>query len=538
MTARSVIDGEDAPVNTRRDRDRGSALPLVLVISVVLAAVMISTASYATTNLRYGRIVEDRTDRLAAAEAGMRYAIEQARNATPGCLVGTTGTSSALPAVNADFSGATARVSCTKVGGGIDGVLMWAAVLTGEGVPNGQPLLTSQGGNSERKVLGGPVFMSRVTPQSFLLSPIVEIENGMLWYQDTTTSPCTTLDENTLPAQLLFTPDLIYGPQCANATWKQIQPSPDIPDNLSTLQLRDGRLPFDPLAVPVPGVPFGSYTDINSGSGSCRVFEPGWYKIPPAVTDQFAYFKSGEYVFDFPAGDELFLPRQGEVTAGVRNPVVSPVAELTNTDACRNAQAADKAAIDAIATPTTWDELYGATFYLAGPSRIEISTQGSWEINARRQGNKFVSVQTLCNPATQPSYCTDSGDLLTPSTVGATTNIILTSSGNNRELVAHGQIYAPLARMEFGNVTNTATQKLLGGVVVSNLVLQSSASATNFEIAVPTTPINIKLMLTSTATKNGTTTIRAVIDYRPFTDSLTNRVAINSWRVCETAACT
>jgi hypothetical protein len=522
-------------------RDRGSALPLVLVISVVLAAVMIATASYATTNLRYGRVVEDRTDRLAAAEAGMRYAIEQARNTTPGCLIGTTGTSSNLPAVDTDFNGATANVTCMKVGGGIDGVLMWAAVLTGEGVPNGQPLLTSQGGNSERKVLGGPVFMSRVTPQSFLLSPIVEIENGNLWYEDFTgTGPCVTVAETALPAQLLFTPDLIYGPQCARATWKQIQPSPTIPENLSLLQLRDGALALDPFAVPVPNVPFGSFTDISS-DGGCRVFEPGWYTTPPAVTDENAYFKSGEYVFDFPAGNEVFLPRQGEITAGVRNPIVSPGPqnpELANTQACRNAQAADQAAIDAVATPTTWDELYGATFYLAGPSRIEISTQGSMEINARRQGTKFVSIQTLCNPATQPSFCTDSGDLLKPSTVTSSTNIVLTSSGNNRELVSHGQIYAPLARMEFGNVTNTATQKLLGGVVVAHLVLQSSASATNFEIAVPTTPINVKLMLTSTATKNGTTSIRSIIDYRPFTTSLTDRIAINSWRVCETTGCT
>jgi hypothetical protein len=523
-------------VTARHERDRGSALPLVLVIAVVLAGVMIATATYATTNLRYGRVVEDRSDRLAAAEAGMRYAIEQARNATPGCLVGTTGSPSNLPAVSADFNGAVASVTCVKVGGGIDGVLMWAAVLTGEGVPPGQPLLTSQGGNSERKVLGGPVFMDRVNTQAFNLSPIVEIENGNLWYEDMTPS-CVTVDENTLPPQLLFTPDLIYGPQCANATWNQIQPSPEIPENLSTLQLRDGTLPLDPFALPVPAVPFGSYTDIPTGGG-CRVFEPGWYVTPPAVTDINAYFKSGEYVFDFPAGNELFFPRQGEITAGVRNPVVSPVAELANTQACRDAQAADKAAIDAIATPTNWDELYGATFYFAGPSRMEISTQGSVEINARRQGNKFVSIQTLCNPATQGFFCTDSGDLLKPSTVTATTNIILTSSGNNRELVAHGQIYAPLARMEFGNVTNTATQKLLGGVVVAHLVLQSSASATNFEIAVPTTPINVKLMLTSRAVKNGTTTIRAVIDYRPFTDTLTNRIAINSWRVCETSACT
>ena len=45
-------------------------------MSVVIAAV----ASYVTTGLKYGRVVEDRADRLAAADGGLRYAIERLSN--------------------------------------------------------------------------------------------------------------------------------------------------------------------------------------------------------------------------------------------------------------------------------------------------------------------------------------------------------------------------------------------------------------------------------------------------------------------------
>ena len=73
---------------------------------------------------------------------------------------------------------------------------------------------------------------------------------------------------------------------------------------------------------------------------------------------------------------------------------------------------------------------------------------------------------------------------------------------------------------------------MLGGLVVSRLVLQSSASASNFEISVATSPIDVTVLLTATATKNGgTTTIRSVIDYRPYETDIKLRLAITSWRV-------
>jgi hypothetical protein len=55
-------------------RDRGSVLPLVLVIAVVLSAVAIGLAKYATSGLRYADVVEQRADRLAAADGAMGMA--------------------------------------------------------------------------------------------------------------------------------------------------------------------------------------------------------------------------------------------------------------------------------------------------------------------------------------------------------------------------------------------------------------------------------------------------------------------------------
>ncbi len=115
--------------------------------------------------------------------------------------------------------------------------------------------------------------------------------------------------------------------------------------------------------------------------------------------------------------------------------------------------------------------------------------------------------------------------------------MLYTDSGNNKEFVAHALVYAPLAQIEFGNVTNTATQRMRGGLIVSRLVLQSSTSATNFEISVPTSPITAEILLTSTAVSEGLTTVQAVVQYRPYETSVDDRVRVNSWRVCSTASC-
>lgn len=513
-------------------RDRGNVLPFVLVVTIVMSIVVVAIANYSTTSLKYGGVAEDRSDALSAADAGMRYAIDQLKLRNAGCILDTQ--EAQLPGVEADFNDATATVVCERVTSGFEGIQAFAAVMTAAGLNSATSLLSSQSG-SNAKVLGGPVYMSRITDAAFELSPPVKIEDGPLLYHDTTgTVPCRSKKPSELAAvnagTLQFEPELIFGPVCVTVPWTQLFDSPTVPD-LTTLPVRDGTKSTtdDPL--------LGSYIDV-SGGGGCRVFLPGRYVSPPDQSGKDAYFQTGNYLFDFQTSDKTLMIRQGTVTAGRINPIVttSGVNELDSdmTTQCKQQQILDPAPADQ----------FGATWYFGGRSHINIGTQGSLEIHARVQGADYVSVQTLCAP--NGSWCNPGGDggmvgrasTITAPSNGSMPDFLFTDSGNNKEFVAQALVYAPLGEIEFGNVSNTATQKMLGGLIVSRLVLQSATSATNFEISVPTSPITAVIQLTSTGVKdNVTTSIQAVVEYRPYEEDIDDRVRINSWRVCENAGC-
>ena len=122
----------DSEAASRTRRDAGLALPIVLVLTTAISVVVIALASYTITNLRYSRITEDRSDRLSAADAGMRYAIDQLRLRNAGCILDTQ--KAVLPGVEADFNGASAAVTCERITSGFEGIQAYAAVLTGEGL--------------------------------------------------------------------------------------------------------------------------------------------------------------------------------------------------------------------------------------------------------------------------------------------------------------------------------------------------------------------------------------------------------------------
>ena len=65
--------------------------------------------------------------------------------------------------------------------------------------------------------------------------------------------------------------------------------------------------------------------------------------------------------------------------------------------------------------------------------------------------------------------------------------------------------------------------------------VQASSSATGFKISVATTPGLAKIVMTAkSATSDGvSTSVQAVVDYRPDETNLANRVAINSLRVLD-----
>lgn len=535
-------------MHTARTRDRGAILPLVLVVTIVLGGVVAAIATFSVTSLRFGKTAEDRSDRLAAADAGMRYAIDQIKLRN-GCVFDDT--IHVLPGITTDFNGATAEVVCNLVSDGLDDGQLFAVVATGEGVPASEYLLKSQsgGGSTLPKTLGGPVYLSRVTDEAMDMTAPLIIENGMLYYYDGTgdlSAGCASITQSqaitNAEGELSFKPDVIYGPWCLRETWKDKFVSPWVPD-LTGLPERHGDIP-----LPDPN---GSYTDFSlPGLGDCRVFEPGRYTEPPDVQNEDAYFKSGDYLFDFPNSDPTFFIKQGRVTMGTFDGVIATMNERANSGACELQQSLD-----------TFPDGHGATIYLAGRSHIEVAAGGALEIHARQQANFYVSVQALCNPST--TWCRSNGDPNQPAgfvggdgglssphtgcdatcatakpsqltTSSGSARSLYTNSGNGKEFIAHGYFYTPLAKTEFGNATNTAEQKMLGGLVAGQVYLQSSASATNFEIGVPTSPITGKVAVTSTATKNGgTTQIRAILEFRYEELDPDDRVRVNSWRVCE-----
>lgn len=554
----------------RTQPDRGLILPMVLVVTVVLGIVVVGLASYGTANLRYGRVAEERSDQLAAADAAMLYAVDLLQIDRADCIF--TDVAVVLPVLASSFNGATGSVECETISGGLEDIRNYAAAITGENLTPTQALVVTQGG-SEQKVFTGPVFMQRVTPASFNLSVNagVTVKEGPLLHYDGTSPDCVSAPKSSLPPDVKFEPDLIFGPICTPDRWFDVFTTafdePPIGNgtlNLGTLPLRDGTVPLSgvPTWPTVGASPVaGSYTV----SGSCRVYEPGRYLRPPNLNNVNAYFKTGDYLFDFrnpttvsPAdlsyasfpmasvANSKFVIDRSDVTAGKLDTSIFATPELPNHADCIAAAAADAG--------------FGATFYMSGRAHISISNQGALEIMPRNQGDPadpadayYVAIHALCDwTATtnnQSRWCTSSSGalgsplpsiLIAPATNNPSTtnpNIVYTEPGNNREMVANGLIYAPLAQMEFGNVTNVAIQKMRGGLVLARAILQSSTSAQNFEIGVSTTAIDSVIRLTATGTKNGLSShIRAIAEYRAFAE-YDSSVALNSWRVCEKSGC-
>ncbi|MFZ8996860.1 MAG: hypothetical protein ACO3D0_00665 [Ilumatobacteraceae bacterium] len=460
----------------REARDRGAVLLLVLVVGVVLSTVVIVLVQYTSASIRYGQVSEARADRLAAADGAMRDAIERVRLGRSLCTT-SLGSSGVMEyRYPADLNEAVVDVSCRRLGTSLSEIAGWAIVVTGEaGVPAGEGLVSASGAG-RAKLLGGPMFVADLSLVG--LGAPVELRDGDLWY---TASDCPSVSDFTDVAvdNLEFLPVGVRGTMCTDRSWSDIYPEPSVPD-LSALPLRD------PVGTEVDG---------------CTVFEPGVYTSAPEFGPN-AYFRSGDYRFV----DVTLEIKQTVVTAG-RPGAGGALQEIDNVP-CDDARDADPAPAG-----------LGATFFLDGSSSIVSQAQGAIEIMPRLQGNSYVSVQALAT-----------SDVVFPG------DIVGTLSGNQKEVVLHGLVWAPRARLTLGEVTNTTAAQLTGGAVVAAIDFGTSASSLGFVIQVEGSPASSELLFEATATSRGTTTVEAVVDAR-FTNPQngagagTWEVAVESWRV-------
>jgi hypothetical protein len=466
-------------------------LPLVLVVVVVIGAVVAAIATYATTTIRYGQVVERSADRLAAANGAMDNALEALDRRTSPCALTTLANGAGYgydflqPAASVNaINGINPRVHCRSTGAAVTGVEEFALVLTGDpgtGLRDGA-ILNVAGSATPRKVIDGPVFMGQRPNQYDTLSMAapLTIQDGDLWYGRST---CPAPDVSVVPYplgtnNLLITPQG-YGIRCI--------PAPD----WETL-FQSARPPETAVAGPIDP------PSVTDGAG-CTVFEPGRYTAPPAL-GTYNYFNSGTYWFDDVGDWEITNAYALFGWPGAAGPSIQGTGVDTLVDnASVGAREADA-------------DHGGATLYLGGDSRISIGANGSLEISGRLQGGRLVSLQALEAPGVASTVQGDdpAGPLPLP------TRLIEVGSGNRKQIALHGLLWAPYGSIDLRNVSNDAVATLAGGAVISEIFLQASGSATNLLVTSGSTPSDRRIEITATATSSdgGSTSVRAVVLYR------------------------
>lgn len=486
MTARRRI-----PETTTDQRDAGAILPIVLVVSVVLSAVVLAIASYATATLRYGHVVEARASRLAAAEAAMNDAIERLR-ILDGLCVTAGGDGEVVNPQFPDINDTPVEVRCSQVGGVFPPYDGWAIVVTGEAQPAGNTFITSAGG---QPILEGPVYAHDINRISFQRP--TTIKNGSLWYTDPVCSgPPDPGDKLVFKDSTVNVNNLLFDPPtrkqyCINLGWQ------DLFD----------RTPPEGHVGAIPAAPAPTM------HGTCRVFSPGRYSAPLSLASD-NYFKNGTYVF---AGVGNISLSHTRVTFGTPRPAEDkdyPMLPLSSS--CEQARQLE---IDALlANPS---ELSGATLYLSGNSRFLVNVQSHVEISGRQQGDFIVALHALGAGAPLPA--------------SSVADILRTGSGNAKESAFSGLVWAPRSRIEVGTVAAQKEAAFRGGIVIGGFEgTISAAPSGGFLIRVPTSQASVRLRLEARAVDDrGVTTIRVLADYRPARGD----IAVNSWRVCPSSDC-
>ncbi len=461
----------------RNVRDRGSVLPLVLVVSVVLSAVVVAVATYTTTELRYGRVSEDRAGRVASAQGAMDDALEQLslRSSLCATAAGATGIDVPFPETVNDSD---VVVSCRIVGGTLPPADGWAIVITGEGAPNdSSPTFEfTLGGQPE---INGPVFLSDPARSTF--SQPTTVVEGDVWYPDSACAETVSGDGGVQYARSSLTlPELSFDPSsrglyCVNRSWDGLfGASPPISTDVT---IYAGGLNAAFLNRP------------SVLNGSCRVFEPGYYTSLPLGNNN--YFKSGNYVFD----NLGLVSLQGQTaTMGQVDREEYPAID---NSACDNARAADP-------------DKGGATLYTRGSTRFKSRANSGFEVSGRRQGAATVALHVL------------------DSSIGYDTPLMQADNGAQKEVSLQGLLWAPYNSLVFDTVPAQKAAVLRGGAVVASFRGGVSAAAVGFVIEVPTSESSTRLLLESVATDDqSSNTVRVVADYRPST----GEVAVRSRRV-------
>ena len=455
-------------------------------MAIVLSLVVLALANFVAADLRYTQAVNARAETLSTAQSGIDYGVARLRAnqtlcATNAAFGGPVGLNGGAPTSPGSLNNAVTSLTCERTNANFAAIAGWSVIVTNTSSEAIKVQLDKD------RSIRGPVYISDPSDIVVYSPSHLFSSDGDFWHR---VPGCAGV----LPTRILLGEPLARGPICTTANWSAIVSAPPLPD-LNALPLGDidGER-FDPL-----------------DPDSCLVFAPGRYNTAPQIPDfgvakaSHVYFRSGDYWFENVA--EWLIDSDAVVSAGHPGSEPAP----TGDSECDAARLADP-----------HSDGTGATFYFGGTSRLRVDDSASLDMFARQQGDFFVSIQAL--PSSNP---------------GSGTSLVRTRDQGWVRLVLHGLLWGPNGRVVLDNSHSSLTvHRLLGGVVANQLWIGDSS--TGWPTAAPdvvepaTGATDATIRLRSTSTRDGvTTTVEAIVQYRPQSDDVDQRVAVNSSRVVD-----
>jgi hypothetical protein len=469
----------------KRNSDRGSVLVLVLVIVVVFAMIGLSVAAYATANLRKTGVTRNKTEKVSAANAGIRYALEQLQyqNTLCGSVDAHNGVGESIPLPQLVLD-RQVDLRCFWKAGLPSGVSGWALMATGlnRGSSN---IISTQGGHD--KTITGPAYIASQNSADYDLKKDLTVQNGSVFYYK---PDCST--SGVLPSGVVVAgPTPPYTADCIAKTWDQLVTIPTLPA--------------------VPTVVNPAPIDVNG----CRIFLPGKYTSINLGNGP-VYFASGVYYLELSGqlsvDNALVGGKPGPGDTALLASQAGTCASMSDT----NASIVGKPGVGGTGVTLI---LGNATSLYVNKGHLELFRRTSTDPNDPLTNVSILTVET-----------TGAGYIKHVTAAGSDT--LSTKSGNKNEMVIHGAYIGPRTGVSFGNATNSSYDQFRGGIVAGYVHLQSSASASNFLIQTDVGPFSQDLVLESRAKGKSAGEAEVVATVVLNISNDTGRpISVRSWRV-------
>lgn len=433
-----------------RTADRGSILPIALVLTLVLGSVSVALARYVATSLRTTRVTDDRVDRLAAADSAMQIALTQLDSGTCGPIT---------PVEMDDVALTSTCRSVTKLENA-DGA--YAVVATGEGLNPGVAAFDTDAGaasaNAE-KVINGPIYLGvGVTTDisnTAALLPGDEVGNwvgGEVRYDvdgdcpGALAAPTVAADWNT-PQPLV---------QCDSRGWTLVSPQPTL-----------------------PSVPTSAMAISAESTAMCTVYSPGTKSGGVLDLDESTFFLPGTYQFT-----NVTIEITAEVLVG---------------------NAADAPRVPAGCEAVAAAHVGGAVWVLSGSSTVLVD-KGDVDFHPVTLGSGATAkeVSMIALPTAAGGFAASTVD---PNT----TELVNRKNPTQSSMSLFGLVWAPRGWLNTGSSTTAGAARLefLGGLTLGRATLETAANVDGFNISVPVRLVKYHL-IEVTAVRNGTTKVRTV----------------------------